>query len=189
MERNFETTLITLCAPTLAGLKPANLFRFVTKDSRRFYDTVAHWSDALAKKGVSIRVLMACSRTNSYLVYLYRPSQLQAILNRSDFADYLRGVGYKAPQDCEAALAQLSEHLCCNADFPHEIGVFLGYPLADIIGFVENKGKNFTCCGCWKTYGDPAAAKTLFERYRKCTEIYLQCFRRGTPITRLAVAV
>ena len=69
------------------------------------------------------------------------------------------------------------------------IGVFLGYPLEDVVGFVANKGKNYTFCGYWKCYGDPAAAQKTFERFRKCTEVYLRCFQSGTPITRLAVAV
>ena len=30
MERNFETVMIEQCAPVLAGLKPAGLFRYET---------------------------------------------------------------------------------------------------------------------------------------------------------------
>ena len=38
--------------------------------------------------------------------------------------------------------------------FPHEIGIFLGYPLADVAGFIRNKGRNCKCIGTWKVYGD-----------------------------------
>ena len=31
MERNFETVMIEQCAPVLAGLKPAGLFRYETR--------------------------------------------------------------------------------------------------------------------------------------------------------------
>ena len=85
-------------------------------------------------------------------------------------------------------LTQLSRRLCCSADFPHEIGVFLGYPLGDVVGFIENRGKNFTCCGCWKSYGDPDAAQKHFDQLSKCTAVYLRLFHSGTPILRLAVA-
>lgn len=78
--------------------------------------------------------------------------------------------------------------LCCSAEFPHEIGVFLGYPLGDVVGFIENRGKNFTCCGCWKSYGDPDAAQKHFDQLSKCTAVYLRLFHSGTPILRLAVA-
>ena len=44
-------------------------------------------------------------------------------------------------------LRQLSNRLCLEHDFPHEIGIFLGYPLEDVVGFIENQGKNYTCSG------------------------------------------
>ena len=78
--------------------------------------------------------------------------------------------------------------MCCEAEFPHEIGVFLGYPLTDVVGFIENQGRNFTCCGCWKAYGDRDAAERLFAQLNKCTKVYLRLFHSGTPIFRLAVA-
>ena len=85
-------------------------------------------------------------------------------------------------------LRQLSRRLCCSAEFPHEIGIFLGYPLHDVVGFIENRGQNFTCCGCWKSYGDPDAAQKHFDQLSKCTAVYLRLFHSGTPILKLAVA-
>ena len=68
------------------------------------------------------------------------------------------------------------------------IGVFLGYPLEDVVGFIRHRGKCFTCCGCWKSYGDPAAAQQHFDQLAKCTAVYLRLFHSGTPILKLAVA-
>ena len=92
------------------------------------------------------------------------------------------------PGTADELLAQLAERLCCEQDFPHEIGVFLGYPLADVIGFIQNRGKNFTACGYWKVYTDPTAAQAEFDRYKKCERIYARCYYNGTPIRRLTVA-
>ena len=95
--------------------------------------------------------------------------------------------GY-TPGTADELLDQLAERLCCEGDFPHEIGVFLGYPLADVIGFIQNRGKNFTACGYWKVYTDPTAAQAEFDRYKKCERIYARCYYNGTPIRRLTVA-
>ncbi|MPN35997.1 hypothetical protein SDC9_183502 [bioreactor metagenome] len=73
--------------------------------------------------------------------------------------------------------------------FPHEIGLFLGYPLHDVVGFIENKGRNFTCSGYWKSYGDPETAQKCYERYRRCVSTYKRRFENGAPISRLVVAV
>ena len=35
----------------------------------------------------------------------------------------------------------------------------------------------------------PAAAQARFASFRKCTDVYLRCYRNGTPVTRLTVAV
>ena len=190
MERNFETVMIEQCAPVLAGLKPAGLFRYETHDCADLARRVRTWNTQLGAKGLSVRVLKGCARTHRYLVYVYRENRLRALLAQPQVREFLAKDGYilPRPDDYAPLLNQLSRRLCCDADFPHEIGVFLGYPLPDVVGFIENEGRNFTCCGCWKAYGDPAAAQRHFAQLNKCTAVYLRLFHSGTPIQRLAVA-
>ena len=42
MERNFETVMIEQCAPVLASLKPAGLFRYETSDCADLARRVRH---------------------------------------------------------------------------------------------------------------------------------------------------
>ena len=191
MERNFETVMIEQCAPVLAGLKPAGLFRYETRDCADLARRVRSWNEQLNGKGLRVRVMKGCARTHRFLIYVYREAQLSAVLADRAVQEFLRQEGYQLPAEQEqtgALLNQLSRRLCCQADFPHEIGVFLGYPLPDVVGFIENRGQNFTCCGCWKSYGEPAAARRRFDQLSKCTAVYLRLFHSGTPITRLTVA-
>lgn len=191
MERNFETVMIEQCAPVLAGLKPAGLFRYETRDCSDLARRVRSWNEQLASKGLSVRVLKGCVRTHQFLIYVYREVRLRAIFADEAVRVFLAREGYQLPQEQEQTgimLTQLSRRLCCSAEFPHEIGVFLGYPLTDVVGFIENRGRNFTCCGCWKAYGDPNAARRHFAQLSKCTAVYLRLFHSGTPISRLAVA-
>ena len=192
MERDFETVMVEQCAPVLAGLKPAGLFRYETRDCPDLARRVKGWNDQLNPKGLRVRVLKGCVRTQRYLVYVYRESKLAAVLEDESVQRFLRQEGYCIPEngvlETGNLLTQLSRRLCCSAEFPHEIGVFLGYPLKDVVGFIENRGQNFTCCGCWKAYGDPAAARKHFAQLSKCTAVYLRLFHSGTPILRLAVA-
>lgn len=73
-------------------------------------------------------------------------------------------------------------------EFPHEIGVFLDYPLEDVQGFMANGGAGAVCQGCWKAYGDAQEAYRRFRLYGKCREVYLSCYRRGFDVLRLTVA-
>ena len=152
MERNFETVMVEQCAPVLAGLKPAGLFRYETGDSADLARRVKSWNAQLNPKGLQVRVLKGCVRTRQYLVYVYRESKLAAVLAQESVQNFLRQESYRLPEngapEIGSLLIQLSRRLCCSAEFPHEIGVFLGYPLKDVVGFIENRGQNFTCCGC-----------------------------------------
>lgn len=79
MERNFETVMIEQCAPVLAGLKPAGLFRYETRDCADLARRVRSWNEQLAGKGLSVRVLKGCVRTHQFLIYVYREARLRAI--------------------------------------------------------------------------------------------------------------
>ncbi|MDD4850360.1 MAG: DUF3793 family protein [Gemmiger sp.] len=186
--RSFEQLLVELGAPTLARVKPASLFRFHPASGISASDIAAHWDATLRPSGVEVALLKVCPATGDALAYIYRPGWLQSILAGAGEQAFLQAHGYTQTESLPALLAQLSNRLCCEEAFPHEIGLFLGYPLADVEGFIQNKGQNYTCCGHWKAYGDPTAAAACFARYRKCEQIYKRLYEQGTPISRLTVA-
>ena len=174
----FEEALIEHCSPTLAGVKPASLFRFCPRDSALFARRFLALRQQFAARGLRLVILKGCRRTGSYLLYLYRERDLAEVLGRREHRDFLRAMGYtpwEAPGDC---LRQLAARLCLEEEFPHEIGVFLGYPLDDVKGFIRHKGRDYTFCGCWKCYGDPQAARRRFERYHRCPRSFAAGMRR-----------
>ena len=88
----------------------------------------------------------------------------------------------------QRSVARLKKRLA-EDDFPHEIGVFLGYPLGDVVGFIENRGLNCKCVGCWKVYCNEHEAVKTFERYKKCTGVYRRLYDYGRTVLQLTVAV
>lgn len=50
---------------------------------------------------------------------------------------------------------------------PHELGVFLGYPLDDVRDFMEYNNKKCLGCGYWRVYNDITRAKEIFSKYDK----------------------
>ena len=62
MERDFETVMIEQCAPVLAGLKPAGLFRYETRNRADLARRVAGWNAQLNPKGLQVRVLRGVHR-------------------------------------------------------------------------------------------------------------------------------
>ena len=118
MERNFETVMIEQCAPVLASLKPAGLFRYETRDRADLARRVKNWNTQLNPKGLQVRVLRGCIATRQYLVYVYRAAKLQTVLADAAVRGFLAREGYRLPEnaaDCNALLDQLSLRLCCAA--------------------------------------------------------------------------
>ncbi len=85
------------------------------------------------------------------------------------------------------AIERLSERLSVYEEFPHEIGLFLGYPPEDVEGFICNKGQNCSLCRYWKVYGNKDEALRRFAKYDKCKAVYKKLWQEGGDILRLTV--
>lgn len=181
-----EKALIDYAAPTLAGIKPASLYSY---HGTHADEEIAELNRSLTKRGVRLITLGRCrANTDKPLLYAYRPALLEKILSRPDVRSFLLTMGYRPDWSVEDCLAHLSSRLHPCENFPHEIGVFLGYPLHDVLGFIQHKGQNYCCHGMWKVYAEVEQAQKQFARYSHCTEVYRRCYGQGRTLTQLTVA-
>lgn len=178
-----DRAIIDHASPTLARLKLGSLINLETGEG--FFGEFARLSDELRGKGVKLTVLRL--RDGKALLYVYRPDELERALRDQEIRRFLTACGY-FHFDAAGAVQTLRTHLKDMEPFPHEIGVFLGYPLADVLGFIENCGKNCLACGCWKVYSDLCFALQTFRRFEKCKTVYQRLFAQGYPLSRLTVA-
>lgn len=177
--------LVAHGAPTLARLKVGSLFNIAYDDADSLMDEMDAINRAeLMPKGVMMTLLRL--RDHKALIYLYRIQELEQELARPDVQDFLRLGGYDV-FTVDAVLNHLRARLMRCAEFPHEIGVFLGYPLSDVVAFIDNEGQNYLCSGCWKAYSNEYEAQRIFQRIRKCKEVYMHLFASGFPLSRLTV--
>lgn len=180
-----EDYLIRHCAPTLAGIKTGSIFLCPYESPQALRDALRRVNRSLGPKG--LRVLpLRCSGTKA-LIYLYRPGRLAADLEDAEAAGLLQSQGY-CTENCGKCVAQLIQRLREQPDFPHEIGLFLGYPPEDVKGFIEQGADACKFTGCWKVYGDEETARKKFAQYRKCTRIYREQWAKGRAIERLTVS-
>ena len=96
--------------------------------------------------------------------------------------------GYPMEEGLDALLEHLSERIMTNREFPHEIGLFLGYPVEDVRGFIEQRGKDCKLSGYWKVYGDEQAARRLFHQFDRCRDTARGYIERGMTILELFAA-
>lgn len=180
----FEFCLVKHCSPTLASIKTGNLFNLQYTDKNGLTEQICKWNKELNNKGVSIDVLRYSK--HKALIYVYRRNKLKEDFERIGVKDFLKNIGYICT-DIDCAVENLRNKLCCNSEFPHEIGLFLGYPLEDVVGFIINGGENCKCSGFWKVYCNRYDAEKTFTKFRRCISKYMQLWQDGKSIRQLTV--
>jgi hypothetical protein len=179
-----DQMLIRLCSPTLAGIKTGNLFTVDIDDRAKFNIEVREFNCRLSGKG--IRMIPVKYSGGHVLIYLYRPAFLKRDFANEEACRILKEKGYSY-KNADLCVAELARHLAKDTSFPHEIGLFLGYPVADVLGFMKSPEEGVKYTGFWKVYGDKDSALRTFDKYKKCTEIYSRAHRNGTSLEQLTV--
>lgn len=178
---DFEKKFVYHTAPVLLGIKPAGLFSVKAGE----YDAQKskYFNSRVRCKGFKLKTLCKCN--DRQLMLLYHEESLLRQLSDTANAELLRRFGYNDELTLAEMLEKLSENIKENCTFPHEIGIFLGYPIEDVRGFIENKGENFKLCGYWKVYGDVEKAQKTFNSYNKCRAYLNEKLNQGTNIYQI----
>lgn len=184
--REFEYLLAEHCAPTLLSRKCASL---VSLSRRSFPDLsfLPAYERCLSDFGISCRILKSCE--HGRLLLLYRRDPLTEALFAPNARHILSRFGYPSAKSLDALISHLEQRLrFCKTDFPHEIGLFLGYPPEDVEAFIRHRGAGCKLCGYWKVYCDVEAAKKQFAVFDGCRAFLCSLLQNGTLISSLLSA-
>ncbi|MGP1348954.1 MAG: DUF3793 family protein [Stomatobaculum sp.] len=176
--------IVEHCSPTLAGLKTGSLFAAPYRNRAEIDREIRALNAVLTHK--RLRAVAVRHAEKFVLIYLYRPDYLKRDLEQSEAEGILRGLGYSCGS-ISRCVAELGRQLRVREQFPHEIGLFLGYPPEDVRGFMQSPHQGYKCIGYWKVYGDAERAQRTFRVYRHCTKVYAERIRRGSSLEQLIV--
>lgn len=170
------------CAPILSGSKAANIMTVTVHE----FDRIGY-----LLQGTEIRYRFLKTKGDKGILYLYREKRLRQYLEQEEIQEFLSEYGYDEVNIAKM-LNLLSKRIQMYNDqdavFPHEIGVFLEYPLGDVKGFLVNEGKNFMYSGYWKVYQDLQGAVRRFIQYDMERELTIQALMQGKTIREIALA-
>lgn len=157
-----EYILGTHCGITFAGIKAASLFGM----KKQCEYCLRKYEEHFRRLGFDFMKLKDYGER--ILVYVYNYTQLQEILFDEANRKFLEGEGYRY-DSVEEAL-QILEFRMAGEAFPHEIGIFLSYPLEDVKGFIAHPNDGVQLVGLWKVYEEAEQKKRIFDVYKKCTQ-------------------
>ncbi|MBS6953418.1 MAG: DUF3793 family protein [Enterocloster asparagiformis] len=167
------------CAPLLTGIKASNLLSV----NRRQKRAVPH---LLCSTGISCRVLCECGGRVTF--FLFRHEMLEAYLNRPEVQELMEAFGYQGAGLTEilgTVAERYSGYMKRREPFPHEVGLLLGYPAADVAGFILHGGKNFLYSGYWKVYENLQERLQIFEEYDRAKERVVRMIAAGADVRRI----
>ena len=161
--------LLVKTAAVRRGVKPAELLRV-----RHCYSGVnseglrvcLYRSDIYCILGLDYIELKV--EDASSLVLFYNPGVIAETLGERRNRRWLARLGYPESGTVDELLAELVRRFS-GSDMPHEVGLFIGYPLKDVMGFMARlpatplHGRH----GAWRIYGGVGESLARMDRYER----------------------
>ncbi|MBM7549554.1 DUF3793 family protein [Peptoniphilus gorbachii] len=148
-------------APTLKDLKLATMMNL--KNGNRALKDLWEKNKTLIGDSLGLDFFELKKGENFVLVYFFKKDKLDKKLSTSKVSEFLNLMGYKDCRQVYDYLNLLKNRF--NDSCPDEIGVFLGYPLKDVIDFKDRDKKTCKCTGYWKCFNDEKSSRKAFEKF------------------------
>ncbi|MEW9095899.1 MAG: DUF3793 family protein [Clostridiaceae bacterium] len=166
-------------APTLVDRKPSTSIT-LNKDGRNCYMLWERYKEEFKKK-YGIEYYEMRRNENGITVLFYQTQALKDVIYERENMQFLKGFGYKENMSIEKCLIILKrrfEGIC-----PHEMGIFLGIPLEDVITFIECPNKECLLCGYWKAYSNIEDSRVKFFCYDRAKANVIQAVLKGIDLS------
>lgn len=150
-------------APTLSGNKPSSIITLGKNNA----DLNILWEKYkyIFLEKYNLNFFELKKNQNSVTILFYYSDKLKSAIYSKKHMKFLNKFGYSEKFDLYKNMYILKERF--KEACPHEVGVFLGFPLDDVICFMEKPSKRCLMCGYWKVYNDLDLAREIFADYDK----------------------
>lgn len=184
-------TFANSCMPTLMKLKPSSMVSFHKRyilNTMNFYDVLRN---ELSK--FSCEYVILCESDKIFYVLVYHEELLKEIFDVNCNHRILLECGYKKGNcyfmnNVVNFSTRFHEYkLSKEKEFPHEVGILLGYPIKDVEEYIKNNGENYVLCGYWKVYHNVEAANRTFQYFKELREVAINMFFSGKDLCDMQI--
>lgn len=154
--------LLELLGPVLMGSKPSEIISIpyydINKDNK-IKEINNHFS-----KCRKINYIIIDKENKGLKVLFINNNSLIKTLSCKKCQSFLRFLGYPKDITLDSCLSHLITKI--KGDFfPDEIGIFLGYPIKDVVGFMGYGNYKSYNTKYWRVYGDPKPSEDLYSKF------------------------
>ena len=172
------TWLVETLGPVIFGTKPSELLSF----SKLNFESQSKIEKIEKHMGKCSRIKYKVFefKKNSIKVLFYNPSTMDKNLRDFKNKKCLQNMGYPEPYALEVYIELLILKMQ-GGEIPHEIGIFLGYPLKDIIGFIGHPSLKLTKVNGWRVYGDPRLSDKIHKEFSEARKQIKELLQFNKP--------
>lgn len=167
------------CSLVLSGIKPSNLL---------IYSNYCEGCISEELKNTGAEHMKLYTGKNDSVSIIFNREKLEKSLLDEENRKFIKQYGYEdfsVNSVIEKLAGRYTEFKEGRAEFPHEMGIVLGYPLEDVSGFIENNGKNYLYSGYWKVYKNAEEKIQLFKIYKDIKKYFVEQIENGKQIHQI----
>ncbi|MCP3966745.1 MAG: DUF3793 family protein [Lentisphaerae bacterium] len=174
-------------APVLSGVKPSLLLHVrnsQTRPERRCYDLLSQ-HDWRIGDVTGLEHLILSDNGKGLQILFFNCEAIETVLRDRRCRLFLSHFGYSREfVSVDTDLKLLADRFAEDENFPHEIGIFLGYPLKDVAAFIYRPSATRNLPGArWRVYGrhnESLALMRLFEQAECLFDLMLREVQVGS---------
>ena len=144
-----EKFLIYNASLVISGVKPSATIT-IKKGNENLYDKWIKYGISFLKE-IDIQYINLRECSNALIILIYSEEKLSNYIFKEENKRFLRQLGYSEENDMREYLEILKRRYK-EFNCPHELGIFLGFPLNDVKDFMNCKDKKCLSCGYWLVY-------------------------------------
>lgn len=180
-KESLEKYLLFTLSPVIGGLKPSSTIT-LSYDKKEY----SIWSNYKKEflEILKLKEIVLRKGTKAEIILIYNEENLLNCINKKDNKEFLNKLGYDLTLTLEENLDILVyryEKYHC----PHELGVFLGIPIEDVIDFMECSDKKCLMCGYWKVFNNYNNAKDIFNKYDISKNIMIKSIEENKALLNI----
>lgn len=145
----------------ISEVKPAITIAFSKKKSYQYEDWCKFGINFLDT--VSLDYMVLRDNEDIIILMIYNRNLLEKVINKKENKSFLRDFGYyniSLESNLKVLKNRYDKYNC-----PHEIGIFLGIPVAEVRAFIRSSGNNYIESRYWKVFVDYKKSTDIFKIY------------------------
>lgn len=178
-----EKFLIYNASLVISGAKPSATITLKKNTDNIFNKWMKYGREFL--KAIDLDYIELREGENSLIILVYNRVFLSNHIFKEENKRFLMKIGYEAKEDINRYIEKLKERYD-KYKCPHELGVFLGFPIDDVKDFMECSDKRCLRCGYWLVYNDVEKAKMVFNHYDEIKAFTAKSILEGNPSHKVA---